>query len=201
MNSDNNSQNSKSSVVKTKLSERPSFKAVLEGLKDIEPPDQQSHQLTVPNFDAPLIQTGSKRKSSSEKQDFQQNQINQPLTLNPNEIVGVYTPRGNNINFFPTQNEQLMPTYENSPVPPKNSKKTTISKNTPSQNNPVSVATEAASKRQERLTKNKEAARQCRLKKKEYIKCLENRVEVLESQNKALIDELKNLKDFYNLNQ
>ena len=29
--------------------------------------------------------------------------------------------------------------------------------------------------------------------KKEYIKCLENRVAVLETQNKALIDELKSL--------
>ncbi len=33
--------------------------------------------------------------------------------------------------------------------------------------------------------------------KKEYIKCLENRVAVLETQNKALIDELKSLKELY----
>lgn len=44
---------------------------------------------------------------------------------------------------------------------------------------------------------NREAARECRRKKKEYIKCLENRVAVLEAQNKALIDELKTLKDLY----
>ena len=31
-----------------------------------------------------------------------------------------------------------------------------------------------------RLQKNREAARECRRKKKEYIKCLENRVAVLE---------------------
>ncbi len=39
---------------------------------------------------------------------------------------------------------------------------------------------EATRKRQVRLQKNREAARECRRKKKEYIKCLENRVAVLE---------------------
>jgi len=54
-----------------------------------------------------------------------------------------------------------------------------------------------ARKREMRLMKNREAARECRRKKKEYIKCLENRVAVLENQNKALIDELKSLKELY----
>ncbi|XP_044753511.1 cyclic AMP-responsive element-binding protein 1 isoform X11 [Coccinella septempunctata] len=52
-------------------------------------------------------------------------------------------------------------------------------------------------KREMRLLKNREAARECRRKKKEYIKCLENRVAVLENQNKTLMDELKALKDLY----
>ena len=52
-------------------------------------------------------------------------------------------------------------------------------------------------KREIRLIKNREAARECRRKKKEYIKCLENRVAVLENQNKALIEELKSLKALY----
>ena len=43
----------------------------------------------------------------------------------------------------------------------------------------------------------REAAKECRAKKKEYIKCLENRVAVLENQNKALIEELKTLKALY----
>lgn len=43
----------------------------------------------------------------------------------------------------------------------------------------------------------REAARECRRKKKEYVKCLENRVAVLENQNKTLIEELKTLKDLY----
>uniref|UniRef100_A0AAY4BQK3 BZIP domain-containing protein n=1 Tax=Denticeps clupeoides TaxID=299321 RepID=A0AAY4BQK3_9TELE len=56
---------------------------------------------------------------------------------------------------------------------------------------------EATRKREVRLMKNREAARECRRKKKEYVKCLENRVAVLENQNKTLIEELKALKDLY----
>jgi len=56
---------------------------------------------------------------------------------------------------------------------------------------------EASRKREIRLLKNREAARECRNKKKEYIKCLENRVAILENQNKALIEELKSLKELY----
>ena len=40
---------------------------------------------------------------------------------------------------------------------------------------PGNQAEEAARKREVRLMKNREAARECRNKKKEYIKCLENR--------------------------
>ncbi|XP_030642036.1 cyclic AMP-responsive element-binding protein 1b [Chanos chanos] len=58
-------------------------------------------------------------------------------------------------------------------------------------------AEEATRKREVRLMKNREAARECRRKKKEYVKCLENRVAVLENQNKTLIEELKALKDLY----
>ncbi|XP_077556164.1 cyclic-AMP response element binding protein B isoform X2 [Haemaphysalis longicornis] len=60
-----------------------------------------------------------------------------------------------------------------------------------------SLAEEASRKRELRLLKNRDAAKECRRKKKEYIKCLENRVAVLENQNKALIDELKSLKELY----
>ncbi|XP_064301040.1 cAMP-responsive element modulator isoform X6 [Phalacrocorax carbo] len=59
------------------------------------------------------------------------------------------------------------------------------------------LAEEATRKRELRLLKNREAARECRRKKKEYVKCLENRVAVLENQNKTLIEELKALKDLY----
>uniref|UniRef100_A0A8C1U704 cAMP responsive element modulator b n=2 Tax=Cyprinus carpio TaxID=7962 RepID=A0A8C1U704_CYPCA len=62
---------------------------------------------------------------------------------------------------------------------------------------PQQLTEEASRKRELRLMKNREAARECRRKKKEYVKCLENRVAVLEKQNKTLIEELKALKDLY----
>ncbi|XP_028834414.1 cAMP-responsive element modulator isoform X2 [Denticeps clupeoides] len=62
---------------------------------------------------------------------------------------------------------------------------------------PQQQTEEATRKREVRLMKNREAARECRRKKKEYVKCLENRVAVLENQNKTLIEELKALKDIY----
>ncbi|XP_065809705.1 cAMP-responsive element modulator isoform X3 [Labrus bergylta] len=66
-----------------------------------------------------------------------------------------------------------------------------------SMQNPPQHAEEVTRKREVRLMKNREAARECRRKKKEYVKCLENRVAVLENQNKTLIEELKALKDIY----
>ncbi|XP_053198395.1 cAMP-responsive element modulator-like isoform X2 [Scomber japonicus] len=56
---------------------------------------------------------------------------------------------------------------------------------------------DSVQKRELRLMRNREAARECRRKKKEYVKCLENRVDVLENQNKTLIEELRALKDIY----
>jgi len=47
------------------------------------------------------------------------------------------------------------------------------------------------------VVRDREAAKECRRKKKEYVKCLENRVAVLENQNKTLIEELKSLKELY----
>ncbi|XP_034885476.1 cAMP-responsive element modulator isoform X20 [Mirounga angustirostris] len=60
---------------------------------------------------------------------------------------------------------------------------------------PQQLAEEATRKRELRLMKNREAAKECRRRKKEYVKCLESRVAVLEIQNKKLIEELETLKD------
>uniref|UniRef100_A0A803YLB8 cAMP-responsive element modulator n=1 Tax=Meleagris gallopavo TaxID=9103 RepID=A0A803YLB8_MELGA len=60
---------------------------------------------------------------------------------------------------------------------------------------PQQLAEEATRKRELRLMKNREAAKECRRRKKEYIKCLESRVAVLEVQNQKLIEELETLKD------
>lgn len=61
--------------------------------------------------------------------------------------------------------------------------------------NPESEDT--AQKRELRLMKNRDAAKECRKRKKEYVKCLETRVNVLEYQNKQLIEELRTLKELY----
>lgn len=55
-------------------------------------------------------------------------------------------------------------------------------------------ADEPNRKREQRLMKNREAARECRRKKKEYVKCLEARVNLLESQNQQLAAELQKVK-------
>ncbi|TRY56019.1 hypothetical protein DNTS_013851 [Danionella cerebrum] len=60
---------------------------------------------------------------------------------------------------------------------------------------PQVLMEETSRRKAVRLMKNREAARECRRKKKEYVRCLENRVAVLENQNKTLIEELKALKD------
>ncbi|XP_017482246.1 PREDICTED: cyclic AMP response element-binding protein B isoform X2 [Rhagoletis zephyria] len=82
-------------------------------------------------------------------------------------------------------------------LPPDNAPTFYIPHRIPYNTNNSGIAEDQTRKREIRLQKNREAARECRRKKKEYIKCLENRVAVLENQNKALIEELKSLKELY----
>ncbi|KAL7874389.1 hypothetical protein SRHO_G00053590 [Serrasalmus rhombeus] len=62
---------------------------------------------------------------------------------------------------------------------------------------PQQLAEEASRKRELRLMKNREAAKECRRRKREYVRCLEARVTMLELQNKKLISELQNMKELY----
>ncbi|XP_075159345.1 cyclic-AMP response element binding protein B isoform X2 [Haematobia irritans] len=82
-------------------------------------------------------------------------------------------------------------------LPPENPSAFYLPNRIPYNPNNNVIAEDQTRKREIRLQKNREAARECRRKKKEYIKCLENRVAVLENQNKALIEELKSLKELY----
>jgi len=229
-------------IEKTKLCERPSFKAIFEELKGDAPDNNtpitsqnvlhtnpqrnlftsQRHitslnNITVPNFSSPLVNSLnnpgnnpnndnlSKRKSSSEIQIEKLNPSlpSNYLELPQNDVKYVYSPNNFGQQDCSGQNQNLRAES----VKSRNSSGENLNfdgngsfesiGNNFDGNGTVMVAQQAAHKRQERLTKNKEAAKQCRLKKKEYIKCLETRVEVLENQNKALIHELKTLKDMY----
>ncbi|KAK3551391.1 hypothetical protein QTP70_016623 [Hemibagrus guttatus] len=56
------------------------------------------------------------------------------------------------------------------------------------------LAEEASRKRELRLMKNRQAAKECRRRKREYVNCLEAQVSMLQLQNKKLMEELKYLK-------
>nr|XP_023661731.1 cAMP-responsive element modulator-like isoform X2 [Paramormyrops kingsleyae] len=64
---------------------------------------------------------------------------------------------------------------------------------------PQQLAEEATRKRELRLMKNREAAKKSRHWKREYMKCVESRVCMLEVQNRMLSDELGILNDIYGL--
>ncbi|XP_076012202.1 cyclic AMP-dependent transcription factor ATF-1-like [Genypterus blacodes] len=88
-----------------------------------------------------------------------------------------------------------MQTYQNLTMPTSDSLPQTVL--TPLGGLSQSQVDDPTLKRTIRLAKNREAAQECRRKKKEYIKCLESRVAVLENQNLALIKELRSFKDLH----
>ncbi|XP_037021677.2 cAMP-responsive element modulator isoform X1 [Artibeus jamaicensis] len=88
-----------------------------------------------------------------------------------------------------------MPTYQIRAPPTALPQGVVVAASPGSLHSPQQLAEEATRKRELRLMKNREAAKECRRRKKEYVKCLESRVAVLEVQNKRLIEELETLKD------
>ncbi|KAF6129523.1 hypothetical protein HJG60_003300 [Phyllostomus discolor] len=88
-----------------------------------------------------------------------------------------------------------MPTYQIRAPPTALPQGVVVAASPGSLHSPQQLAEEATRKRELRLMKNREAAKECRRRKKEYVKCLESRVAVLEVQNKKLIEELETLKD------
>ncbi|VDM26294.1 unnamed protein product [Toxocara canis] len=108
------------------------------------------------------------------------------LPLNA-DVLGIKTMGGDAQTFAAEWQQGMMSGYNSSPSP--------LGMAGASRN--ATDNDDSTRKRQVRLLKNREAAKECRRKKKEYVKCLENRVAVLENQNKALIEELKTLKELY----
>ena len=147
-------------------------------------------QLASPSTDGvQALQTLTMTNSSSTQQgtilQYAQTSDGQQILVPSNQVV-VQTASGD------------MQTYQIRTTPSATSLPQTVV-----MTSPVTLASQTTKtddpqlRREIRLMKNREAARECRRKKKEYVKCLENRVAVLENQNKTLIEELKTLKDLY----
>ncbi|XP_075683562.1 cAMP-responsive element modulator isoform X1 [Rhinoderma darwinii] len=62
---------------------------------------------------------------------------------------------------------------------------------------PQQIAEEVTRKREMRLMKNREAAKACRLRRKEYIRCLESHNAMLEMHIKQLMQELEAYRNMY----
>ncbi|XP_062335885.1 cAMP-responsive element modulator-like isoform X2 [Osmerus eperlanus] len=63
--------------------------------------------------------------------------------------------------------------------------------------NPHQLVEDATRKREVRLMKNREAAKECRRRKREYVRCLETRLTMLEAANKKLMDDLQYFHEVY----
>jgi len=192
------------------LSRRPSYRKILNELSG--PPDQRSDSVK----DEPS--GGSKSSESSESESASQgitsmqpptaiyqtgsgtiaglqtfsmaNALGQ-TTLVPQE-GGMWLP-GNQVVLHDSGSNQMYQIRN----PNTSSNLSSVVMSGAAMQSPQQMAEEASRKRELRLMKNREAAKECRRRKKEYVKCLETRVAVLENQNKQLIDELKTLKELY----
>lgn len=180
------------------LARQPSYCKILSDLQEAESSGSEDSdrspgpQLVMKGEQAEVVDTGHTQTTQTVMINGQQYQIVSPAadlhTINLNTTTAAQAP-GQTVQYATAgQNGQtvFLPAGASAGV-------VTVA----SQSGGHVVVEEAQRKREIRLLKNREAARECRNKKKEYIKCLENRVAVLENQNKALIEELKSLKELY----
>ncbi|XP_032478579.1 cAMP-responsive element modulator isoform X8 [Phocoena sinus] len=162
------------------LSRRPSYRKILNELSSDVPgvpkieEEKSEEEGTSPNIAAMAVPTSIYQTSTG--------QYNEETELAPSHMAA-------------TTGD--MPTYQIRAPTTALPQGVVMAASPGSLHSPQQLAEEATRKRELRLMKNREAARECRRKKKEYVKCLENRVAVLENQNKTLIEELKALKDLY----
>nr|XP_005906524.1 PREDICTED: cAMP-responsive element modulator isoform X12 [Bos mutus] len=162
------------------LSRRPSYRKILNELSSDVPgvpkieEEKSEEEGTPPNIAAMAVPTSIYQTSTG--------QYNEETELAPSHMAAA---TGD------------MPTYQIRAPTTALPQGVVMAASPGSLHSPQQLAEEATRKRELRLMKNREAARECRRKKKEYVKCLENRVAVLENQNKTLIEELKALKDLY----
>lgn len=178
------------------LARQPSYCKILNDLKEVESSESEEQELAGEPVES------KEEKAESETQTVvingQAYQIVTPINLVGGVSTASSVPPSQTVNTAQFSSEPSNGGTAGSVFIPAGSQEqqiVTVQSNTNGSSG--NQAEEAARKREVRLMKNREAARECRNKKKEYIKCLENRVAVLENQNKALIEELKSLKELY----
>ncbi|XP_066242791.1 cAMP-responsive element modulator isoform X11 [Saccopteryx leptura] len=160
------------------LSRRPSYRKILNDLSSDVPgvpkieEEKSEEEGTPPNIAAMAVPTSIYQTSTG--------QYNEETELAPSHMAAA---TGD------------MPTYQIRAPTTALPQGVVMAASPGSLHSPQQLAEEATRKRELRLMKNREAAKECRRRKKEYVKCLESRVAVLEVQNKKLIEELETLKD------
>nr|XP_058915599.1 cAMP-responsive element modulator isoform X18 [Kogia breviceps] len=160
------------------LSRRPSYRKILNDLSSDVPgfpkieEEKSEEEGTSPNIAAMAVPTSIYQTSTG--------QYNEETELAPRHMAA-------------TTGD--MPTYQIRAPSTALPQGVVMAASPGSLHSPQQLAEEATRKRELRLMKNREAAKECRRRKKEYVKCLESRVAVLEVQNKKLIEELETLKD------
>ncbi|XP_012043430.1 cAMP-responsive element modulator isoform X12 [Ovis aries] len=160
------------------LSRRPSYRKILNELSSDVPgvpkieEEKSEEEGTPPNIAAMAVPTSIYQTSTG--------QYNEETELAPSHMAAA---------------TGEMPTYQIRAPTTALPQGVVMAASPGSLHSPQQLAEEATRKRELRLMKNREAAKECRRRKKEYVKCLESRVAVLEVQNKKLIEELETLKD------
>lgn len=178
------------------LARQPSYCKILNDLKEVESSESEEQELA-----------GEATETKQEKPETQTVVINGQAYQIVNQLNLVGGVSGSSVTTS-SQQSASSPQFSSTTttngttgssvfIPAGSSEQQIVTVQSNTNGSPGNPAEEAARKREVRLMKNREAARECRNKKKEYIKCLENRVAVLENQNKALIEELKSLKELY----
>ncbi|KNC80611.1 hypothetical protein SARC_07034 [Sphaeroforma arctica JP610] len=123
-------------------------------------------------------------------------QVNQYQSMAP--ISQGPRPGGRNMNYNgpPPQPNSIVAYNQHPPMHPHGVSNVGARQDGPSQGGATVYRDggDESAKRVKRLERNKEAARQCRVKKKEYIKCLESRVKNLEQQNLKLMKMIEDLR-------
>ncbi|XP_028933474.1 cAMP-responsive element modulator isoform X3 [Ornithorhynchus anatinus] len=183
------------------LSRRSSYRKILNelssevtGVPKIEE-EKSEEEGTSPNISPMAVPTSIYQTSTGQYIAIAQGGAVQISNPGSDGVQGLQTLTMTNSGATPPAATGDMPTYQIRTPSTALPQGVVMAASPGSLHSPQQLAEEATRKRELRLMKNREAAKECRRRKKEYVKCLESRVAVLEVQNKKLMDELETLKD------